>query len=70
MRKTILFTECEHNGDLQNYIEDLELAGAKIIQEIPDFDAEEARVIIEVENIENFKIAYMVTDSYDFATIF
>lgn len=69
MKKTILFTECEHSGDLANYLEDLELAGAKIISSEMAFDAEEAKVIVEIENIENFNTAFMVTDSYDFATI-
>lgn len=69
MRKTILFTECENHNDLNNYVEDLELSGAKLILATLESDEEMGKVVVEVENIENFKTAFMVTDAYDFATI-
>jgi hypothetical protein len=70
MRKTILFTECEHNGDLQNYIEDLEFSGADIILSEVNSSEEEGTVIIEITDFENFKGRFKLTDSYDFASIF
>lgn len=69
MRKTILFTECENHNDLNNYVEDLELSGAKLILATLESDEEMGKVVVKVENIENFKTAFMVTDAYDFATI-
>ncbi len=62
------FHECEHRGDLDDYLWDLRDCGATIL----DFDlneaAEEAEVRFRVEDLNAFKRAWQKTDSADFGT--
>ena len=58
MSHTAYFHECEHEGDLDNYIEDLHNSGATILNSDLNYEEETAEVEFAVEDIENFKIAF------------
>lgn len=66
---TITFSECEHRGDLNNYIGDLVDAGARILSSGLNTDSEEGWVCIEVSDREAFDKAFEATDSYDFSSL-
>lgn len=65
MKTTMYFSECEHDGDLDNYVSDIINCGGKIISSQINHDEETARVEIEYEPgfVEKFK----KTDSIDFS---
>ena len=65
MKTTLYFSECEHDGDLDNYVSDVINSGATIISSQINHDEETARVEIEYqpEFVEKFK----KTDSFDFS---
>ena len=65
----VTFGECEHNGDLDNYIEDLQSSGAKISESVVDVDSEEGKVTVEVENFSTFLLKFKTTDSYGFSSL-
>jgi hypothetical protein len=65
MRKAITFSECEHDGDVNNYKQDLIDSGATIIEVNPDFDSEEVTIVIDYEK--DFIDKFKETNSYDFA---
>ena len=48
MKATIYFHECEHNSDLENYLNDLKDSGADILSSNLDYEEETAEVKIEV----------------------
>ena len=50
----ILFHECEHPGDLNNYIDDITSSGGDIISKEIYYDSETALVEISVENKNEF----------------
>jgi len=60
------FTECEHNGDLENYSADVRNSGGQIISSRVDPEAEEGYMTIEVENEKEFWNNFNKTDSSDF----
>ena len=66
---TITFTECEHRGDLNNYIGDLVEAGARILSSNVNHDTEEGNVCVEVSDREAFDKAFKATDSYNFSSL-
>ena len=66
---TIVFGECEHDGDLNRYEEDLVACGAKIIgREIND-DSEEGYVLVEVVDKNKFMEGFKKTDSFGFSSL-
>ena len=69
MTKTISFSECEHDGDLGNYEDDLQNSGAKIISSTCDSESETGEVTIEVADYEDFKKKFKETDSAGFSSI-
>lgn len=70
MNIEVTYYECEHFGDLERYKQELCSAGARVIEENPDFDSEEVTFRIEVDNINAFLEKFRKTDSYDFAYFF
>ena len=66
LKGKIDFYECEHNGDLDNYIEDMVSCGAKIISRELDYDGEVGSVEFEVVDMKEFMSKFEETDSYDF----
>jgi hypothetical protein len=67
MKITINFYECEHDGDLSSYINDIVLSGGKIKYSEPNFEAEIAEVIVEVDDITVFIDTFCETDACDFS---
>jgi hypothetical protein len=63
---TLEFYECEHGGDLNNYMEDIIECGGKIIDSDIDYEAEIGEVVVEVEDEKAFNKLFEETDSYDF----
>ena len=66
IKKTLYFTECEHHGDLDNYISDLRDSGAIIIASTVFPDTEVGEVTIEVKDITTFIKKFKKTESYEF----
>jgi len=66
MRLRITFTECEHNGDLENYADDVRNSGGTIVQSSVDTDAEEGTMIVEVNDKAEFVAKFKETDAYQF----
>lgn len=64
--ESISFYECEHNGDMQNYISDMVSCGAKIINSVLDSDDETCTIYYSVEDKEDFIKKFIETDSYEF----
>jgi hypothetical protein len=69
MRGAIRFYECEHNGDLDRYVEDLRACGAEILSQVVDEDAEEGVVEVEVLDTCDFLARFKKTDSFGFSNI-
>ena len=69
MKHEIEFYECEHDGDLNNYISDLQESGASVIDSNINHEAEIGHVTIEVEDYEAFLEKFKETDSIDFSSI-
>ena len=65
MKKIITFTECEHDGDAENYKQDLIKSGATIIEADMDSDNEEITITIECDKY--FVDEFKKTESYEFA---
>lgn len=68
MRRTIFFRECEHEGDVDHYAEEVIAAGAKIIRTTLNEDAETCAMEVEVGNWEAFFEAFSKTDAGLFAS--
>jgi hypothetical protein len=60
------FTECEHNGDLENYSDDVRKAGGTIISSRVDPEAEEGYMTLEVDDEAEFWDKFNKTDASDF----
>jgi len=65
----ILFTECEHDGDLETYLEDLRQSGAKILNSSVNEEEETGTVRVQIEDIKSFIEKFRQTDSYEFSSI-
>lgn len=66
MRLTVQFYECEHQGDLDHYLDDLTSCGASIIKKEINYEAEIGEVLIEVNDSKLFWNKFKETDSYEF----
>jgi len=66
MRKSIEFYECEHGGDLENYLSDMRDCGATIISSYVDSEDEIGYVTYEVENSDDFIYKFINTEAYEF----
>ena len=64
----ITFSECEHNGDLDNYVADIVKSGGKVINSVIDAEAEMGFVNAEVPA--DFKDKFFATESYDFVEFY
>jgi len=63
---TLTFSECEHQGDLNNYSDDIHKCGGTIVQFHVDTENEEGTVIILVENKDAFMNEFKKTEAYNF----
>jgi len=66
VRLKVTFSECEHDGDMDNYTSDIVKCGGKIISTHVDSDAEEGTAVFEVEDKATFVEKFKQTDSYGF----
>ena len=66
IRSTISFYECEHQGDLDNILEDMRSCGAKIGYTQLNVDAETCTIEYEVEDMGKFTNQFTETESYGF----
>ena len=69
MKMILSFYECEHQGDLDNYIDDLEESGAEILSDSIDYDDETGIVKIYVADKDNFLQKFRQTDSFNFSSL-
>jgi len=69
MRTSIRFYECEHNGDMENYLVDLKDSGAVIGDWTIDEDEEVGTVYVVIEDVEKFKTKFAETVSYEFSSL-
>jgi hypothetical protein len=65
-RIKVTFSECEHDGDMENYADDIRSCGGKIISTSVNPDAEEGTAVFEVEDKATFVEKFKQTDSYGF----
>lgn len=66
MKIPIEFYECEHDGDLDGYIKDINASGGKVIESRVDHEEETGYVVVEVTDKEAFWAAFKQTSSYGF----
>lgn len=66
---TVYFHECEHEGDLDNYITDLQNSGASVLSSSCDSDEETGVVKIRVKDFNSFLTKFKETDSYGFSSL-
>jgi hypothetical protein len=64
MQATLSFYECEHNGDLENYISDIRDSGGRIIGSKVDLEEEIGYVLFEHDS--TFWGKFKKTESYTF----
>ena len=63
----IHFGECEHEGDLNRYMEDLTQSGAHVILHELNYEAETAEVHVEIKDKKDFLTRFKQTDSIEFS---
>lgn len=64
---TLNFHECEHEGDLDYYLDDIREAGGNAVSWELNYEAETAEVKVEVEDVKEFLIKFKETDGCDFS---
>jgi len=62
----VSFCECEHDGDLDNYIGDIVSSGGKIVSSSVDSDEERGTVVFEVEDKPTFVEKFKKTNAWEF----
>ena len=70
MEISITFSECEHDGDLENYKEDLRTSGAIVKRSRVNEEEETGEIIVEVEDRVAFFDKFKETEGYEFSNIF
>lgn len=60
------FYECEHNGDLDRYKDDIVKCGGKIISAVINDEEEEGTIVFEVPDKPSFIEKFKLTDSWQF----
>ena len=66
VRIKVTFSECEHDGDMSNYTDDIVKCGGKIISTSVDADAEEGTAVFEVEDKPAFVEKFKQTEAWQF----
>lgn len=69
-KHTITFSECEHDGDLDRYKDDLRESGATILGSTINHDAEEGSVQVEIADKKAFLLHFQMTDSYEMSNLY
>ena len=60
------FYECEHNTDLDNYLDDVIECGGEIVNSRVDYDGEIGYVVVAVENRAEFMTKFQETEASQF----
>lgn len=68
-KMAISFYECEHDGDLDHYCDDLAASGARVLKSRVNHDEEEGVVVIEVSDVSKFKARFAQTESFEFSSL-
>lgn len=68
-RREVHFYECEHDGDLDNYANDLMESGATVVSSSCNHEAETGIIVIEVSDFASFINKFKETDSFGFSSI-
>jgi len=63
---TLSFSECEHDGDLDNYKGDIISSGGKIVDSGVNHNEETGWVKVEIEDKDAFLAKFRETDAYGF----
>jgi hypothetical protein len=66
VRIKVTFSECEHDGDMENYADDIRACGGRIISTNVDHDAEEGTAVFEVDDKPAFVEKFKQTDAWGF----
>ena len=66
MKMNLSFYECEHEGDLEQYIEDVTACGGTVVDSEINDEAEVGHVTVEVEDRKAFDVKFKETDAYQF----
>ena len=66
MKINMHFSECEHQGDLDWYIEDINNSGGEVASSEINHEAETAEVVVCVDDMEDFTFRYRQTNSAGF----
>jgi hypothetical protein len=69
VRIQISFDECEHPGDLDNYIQEVRDSGAIILSSMINYEAETGLVDVEIPDFERFLTEFEKTNAIEFATL-
>ena len=59
------FGECEHEGDMDNYVEELQRAGASVLSAVLNEDSESCIVEMRIASVEVMQ-AVKSTDAWEF----
>lgn len=62
----LTFSECEHDGDLDNYKGDIISSGGKIVDSGVNHEEETGWVKVEIEDKDAFLAKFRETDAYGF----
>lgn len=66
---TLHFSECEHNGDLQSYVNDIVESGGNIKSSSINYEEENAVVVIELNDYNDFYEKFKRTNAFDFSNL-
>ena len=67
-QETLTFSECEHEGDLDNYLSDIIKSGGKILLSKINYSEESAEVVVEYEEDE-FMEKFINTNAFQFSNL-
>lgn len=67
IKMILVFSECEHDGDLQNYLTDVNDCDAHVLESKINYEAEIATVLIEIGDKKEFLDKFRLTDAYSFS---
>jgi hypothetical protein len=68
MTNTLIFSECEHQGDIENYQSDIIKSGGKILDSEFDHINETVTIIIEYEE-DDFLEKFINTNAFQFSNL-
>lgn len=66
MRMELIFSECEHHGDMDNYMSDVIESGGKILKQELNTEEETCKLEVVVSDSRIFLERMSKTDSNDF----